>query len=365
MFLRLPFVLIASAVLPMSFADVAAQDKKVEPRLGLYKMTAYSVPPTVGGKIVPIVNEYVFGELELLPDKKYKVWTVGGKAGGNMLGEGTYDLNADGNLVWKTGHYKGYNPATFKVIGNYHQLQITPRGYARNELATANDAEDKAVKFVEGLKGTVRRHDTKSGKQVGFVDLRDTKVTDADLKELAPLTGLEELQLTGTQVTDDGLKHLAPLKNLTILDLSNTQVTGAGLEHLTSLKNLAVLGLGGPKVTDVGLKHLAPLAKLTSLSLIDTRVTDDGLKHLVPLMNLTYLNLQQTHVTDGGLEHLTSLKNLNTLTLNKTKVTDEGLKHLTSLKNLNTLFLEETKATATGVKELQKVLPNCKAFGVK
>lgn len=134
MFVRVLSVLIASALLTMSFANVTAQEKKPEPRLGLYKMTAYSVPPLVGGKIVPIVNESVFGELELLPGKNYKVWTASGKAGGNLLGEGTYDLNTDGNLVWKTGHYKGYNPATFRVIGPFHQLQITPRGYARNEL---------------------------------------------------------------------------------------------------------------------------------------------------------------------------------------------------------------------------------------
>lgn len=143
MFARVTSVLLAFAVLTLSLDSAPAQDAKPEPRLGLYKMTAYSVPPTVGGKIVPIVNESVFGELELLPDKKYKVWTVSGKAGGNLLGEGTYDLNADGNLVWKTGHYKGYNPATFRVIGPYHQLQITPRGYARNELKDEPKTEPK------------------------------------------------------------------------------------------------------------------------------------------------------------------------------------------------------------------------------
>lgn len=134
MFARVPSALLAAALLAVSYDAAPAQEAKPEPRLGLYKMTTASVPPTVGGKIVPIVNETVIGELELLPGKAYKVWTASGKAGGNLLGEGTYDLNADGNLVWKTGHYKGYNPATFRVIGPYHQLQISPRGYARNEL---------------------------------------------------------------------------------------------------------------------------------------------------------------------------------------------------------------------------------------
>lgn len=143
MFVRVPFVLIVSAVLSLSFGHVAAQETKPEPRLGLYKMTTASVPPTVGGQIVPIVNETVIGELELLPGKRYKVWTASGKAGGNLLGEGTYDINADGNLVWLTGHYKGYNPATFRVIGPFHQLRISPRGYARNELKEEPETDPK------------------------------------------------------------------------------------------------------------------------------------------------------------------------------------------------------------------------------
>ena len=39
-------------------------------------------------------------------------------------------------------------------------------------------------------------------------------------------------------MTDAGLKELAPLKNLTALDLGDTQVTDAGLKELAPLKNL-------------------------------------------------------------------------------------------------------------------------------
>jgi hypothetical protein len=37
-------------------------------------------------------------------------------------------------------------------------------------------------------------------------------------------------------VTDAGLKELAPLKNLTYLNLGSTQVTNAGLKELATLK---------------------------------------------------------------------------------------------------------------------------------
>lgn len=50
-------------------------------------------------------------------------------------------------------------------------------------------------------------------------------MTDAGLKELAPLTNLTTLRLHNTKVTDAGLKELAALTNLTELDLEGSRVT--------------------------------------------------------------------------------------------------------------------------------------------
>ena len=56
-------------------------------------------------------------------------------------------------------------------------------------------------------------------------------MTDAGLKELAPLQSLTALDLSFTDLTDAGLKELAALPNLTALRLINTGVTGAGLAN--------------------------------------------------------------------------------------------------------------------------------------
>lgn len=53
--------------------------------------------------------------------------------------------------------------------------------------ARADDAEDKAVAFVVKLGGKITRDDKKPGKPVVEVNLSDTKLADADLKELAAL----------------------------------------------------------------------------------------------------------------------------------------------------------------------------------
>jgi hypothetical protein len=112
------------------------------------------------------------------------------------------------------------------------------------------------------------------------LDLRETKVTDAGLKDLAGLQSLQVLRLSFTPVTDAGLKELAGLKSLQVLSLHSTSVTDAGLKELAGFKSLQAMDLGGTKVTDEGLKELARLKSLDSLYLRDTKVTDAGVKEL-------------------------------------------------------------------------------------
>ena len=81
-------------------------------------------------------------------------------------------------------------------------------GLCLGSAAWADDAEDKAVAFVEKLGGTVTRDDKAPSKPIIGVQLSNTYVTDAGLKELAPLKNLTWLSLGGTKVTDEGLKEL-------------------------------------------------------------------------------------------------------------------------------------------------------------
>src|SRR5678816_1311944 len=90
-------------------------------------------------------------------------------------------------------------------------------------VGRADDAEDKAVKFVEKLGGQVVRDEKLPGKPVSEVHLNGTKVTDAGLKELAGLPDLIAVFLYDTGVSDVGLKGIPELKQLTHLDLRNTR----------------------------------------------------------------------------------------------------------------------------------------------
>src|SRR5271170_2244333 len=94
-------------------------------------------------------------------------------------------------------------------------------GLPWSSLRAADDAEDKVVAFVKQLGGSVKRDDKAEGKPVRSVDLPNrTKVTDAELKELAALKQLQSLRLYGcNNVTDAGLQELAALKQLQSLTL--------------------------------------------------------------------------------------------------------------------------------------------------
>ncbi len=103
---------------------------------------------------------------------------------------------------------------------------------------------------------------------------------DGELAVLKDLKNLVWLHLGGTDVTDRGLPHLADLTSLTRLHLERTQVSDAGLAHLNQLQSLTYLNLYQTGVTDVGLSHLEGLKNLKNLYLWQTKVTPAGVDKL-------------------------------------------------------------------------------------
>jgi hypothetical protein len=141
--------------------------------------------------------------------------------------------------------------------------------------------------------------------RVVAVTLRATKVTDDDLKLLALLPNLENLDLSETQTSSAGLAHLKGLKNLRVLCLWKTPVDDDGLEHLKDLTKMWLLILDETRITDAGLIHLKKMTELENwLGLAGTGVTDEGLVHLEGLVKLKSLNLRNTRVTEGGFKVL-------------------------------------------------------------
>lgn len=120
----------------------------------------------------------------------------------------------------------------------------------------ADDDERQAAAFIKGIGGTFRQSKLSTNPTIVEVTLKDKKVTDEDLKQLASLRHLYSLDLSGTPVTNAGLKELALLTKLYSLDVSGTNVTDAGLKELAPLKELVILKVQNTRVTDEGVKEL-------------------------------------------------------------------------------------------------------------
>src|SRR5262249_13797928 len=61
--------------------------------------------------------------------------------------------------------------------------------------------------------------------EITTVNLRGSRLTDAELVHLSGLQNLKSLDLSGTKVTDAGMAQLAKLTNLEHLDLASTEIT--------------------------------------------------------------------------------------------------------------------------------------------
>lgn len=93
-------------------------------------------------------------------------------------------------------------------------------------------------------------------KQVVWVDLSRSQITDAAADTLAKMTALERLHLENTKVSDAGLAKLAGLPKLEYLNLYGDKITDAGIAHLASAKGLKKLFVWQTGVTQAGAKVL-------------------------------------------------------------------------------------------------------------
>lgn len=117
--------------------------------------------------------------------------------------------------------------------------------------------------------------------QVSTVNRRGS-FGDSDLLALAPIgRQVTWLDLGDTRVTDRGTAVFRNMPHLTRLSLAGTRVTDAGLANLRGLTNLEYLNLYGTAVTDAGLKIIQELPSLRSVYLWETGVSPEAVQALI------------------------------------------------------------------------------------
>ena len=186
------------------------------------------------------------------------------------------------------------------------------------------------------------------------IDQSDTVITTGEIGQLGTLevfsqdvikdltglefaSGLQILKLSGPH--DDGdrqtldLKPLAELTNLRVLELTNYDITD--LTPLTGLTQLDDLYLDRITLEEAPAPDLTPLAGLTNLFYLTlSRNSIEDVTPLAGLTNLRTLNLDKTWI--GDITPLAGLTNLRTLNLDKTWIDDiTPLAGLTELESLD------------------------------
>jgi len=134
----------------------------------------------------------------------------------------------------------------------------------------ADEAEDIAVKWAEGLGGKVTWDEKQTDKPVVGVAFNSSKlVTSESIKGIAGFPKLKKLSLfCCATIGDEALKPIKSIKTLEVLTLNNTNITDTGLEELEDMKQLKALHFSGClQISDKGLESVAKLSNLEDLSL--------------------------------------------------------------------------------------------------
>jgi len=161
-------------------------------------------------------------------------------------------------------------------------------------------------------------------KLLASLQLANTRISDAGLETLQRMGfhKLATLDLCGTGIGDVGLIHLKG-SSVGYLDLRETAVTEEGLKALKGLPQLVTLLLSGKQIGDTGLEKLAGLP-IQYLIVRDSGVTDQGIKSLRGLPKLISVDLTNSQITDHGLQDLKTMTNLTEIQLGQTATTEEG-----------------------------------------
>jgi len=133
------------------------------------------------------------------------------------------------------------------------------------------------------------------------------RITDAALRRLSNLDHVKRVNLDGSVlITDDAVAQLASLTQLEELDLSGWkgQLTDRALDvlqHLPALKHFKICWQ--QHVTDAGLANLRHCPHLETVNLLGTHAGDGAIESLAGKLQLRKLHTGQS-VTDAGLAQL-------------------------------------------------------------
>jgi Leucine Rich Repeat (LRR) protein len=104
--------------------------------------------------------------------------------------------------------------------------------------------------------------------------------TEADMREVAKLSNLRSLGLEANPIDDRSVIHLMQLRQLEWLNLAHTKITDDGVKAIADLPNLRELDLSCTDMTGKSLDSLANCKALRTLNVRNTQLSKEQVQEL-------------------------------------------------------------------------------------
>lgn len=165
-----------------------------------------------------------------------------------------------------------------KILNDQYEINTEVKSFV--EMSTIEPASSTSIEQLQNAGFKVATLANKnnfldinvgSGKEVSSELINQLKVVDKQVTWL---------DLSRSEITDEQLKVIGTLPNLTRLRLNQTKVTDTGIQHLAGLNNLESLNLYGTSVGDASLKVIEQLPALKKVFLWQTQITKEAVEAL-------------------------------------------------------------------------------------
>lgn len=176
------------------------------------------------------------------------------------------------------------------VFANYGTAAI-PKGNPYIPTVSIEQADEKQMDAVR-KQGILLLPVTP---QSPYLQANFVSVPNASDKEVALLLPFSKqlvwLKLGNTKITDETMAIVSKFTNLTRLSLENTQISNKGLAYLTTLTQLKYLNLVGTSIASDGLAPLSNLSQLREVFLFKTTISSNDLTILKQKMPQTSFDI--------------------------------------------------------------------------
>jgi len=201
-----------------------------------------------------------------------------------------YLISAFGCRLWQSDYGKRLSDYQSQVGFPVYHLQIEPNGaYVRlsNQRLIYAVTEGKYIATWDDdlrilpSKKRVEREVFERMRQ--SIPLKSLSIVGMELNPQAwkTLSELElvELDASMTNLTDQDIaESLSQIKQLAFVDLSATQITDQGLFHASAWQEMRSIRLHECRISDEGLESLAQLPNLQTIEAVNTLITKNGIR---------------------------------------------------------------------------------------